>query len=30
MDDPWTCATGWVLTVEAGDGLGRGEQRGKY
>ena len=29
MNDPWTSTTGWGLTVGAGSGLGRGEQREK-
>ena len=27
MNDPWTWATGWGLTVGAGGETGRGEQR---
>ena len=29
MDDPWTLATLWELTVGAGGGMSRGGQRGK-
>ena len=29
MNDPQTWTMGWGLTVGAGDGLGRGGQRGK-
>ena len=29
MNDPWTGSTVWGLTVGAGGGVGRGEQKGK-
>ena len=29
MNDPWTWATVWGLTVEAGSDMGGGRQRGK-
>ena len=29
MDDTWTWATGWGLTVGVGGGLARGKKKGK-